>query len=170
VRLGADAVSVHVNVGSVTEARQLADLGAVADAADAWGVPLMAMVYARGPAVVDPHDPGRVAHVAAVAVDLGADIVKTVAARPEARMADVVADCPVPVVVAGGADDGSDLLGFAARMMAAGCSGLAVGRRVFTHPSPRTLVRALADVVHAPLAADLAGLRGLDGDRRVGAR
>ena len=49
LRLGADAVSVHVNVGSPTEAAQLSDLGAVASACDSLGVPLLAMMYARGP-------------------------------------------------------------------------------------------------------------------------
>ena len=34
LRLGADAVSVHVNIGSDTERRQLADLGTVAAACD----------------------------------------------------------------------------------------------------------------------------------------
>lgn len=49
VALGADAVSVHVNIGSDTEGRQLADLGAVARSCDTWGMPLIAMVYPRGP-------------------------------------------------------------------------------------------------------------------------
>ncbi|MGX7829182.1 2-amino-3,7-dideoxy-D-threo-hept-6-ulosonate synthase [Actinokineospora sp. 24-640] len=150
VSLGADAVSAHVNIGSPTEARQLADLGAVAAAADRWGLPLVAMVYARGPAITEPADAALVAHIVNIAADLGADIVKTAAPRASARMAEVVADAPIPVVVAGGSDEGTDLLGFARQMMAAGCQGLAVGRRVFGHPAPRGLVRGLAEVVHGP--------------------
>jgi 2-amino-4,5-dihydroxy-6-oxo-7-(phosphonooxy)heptanoate synthase len=155
VRCGADAVSVHVNIGSATEADQLADLGTVAAAADAWGLPLMAMIYARGPHLTEPFDAKLVAHIVNVAVDLGADIVKTAAARPGPRMAEVVAHCPVPVVVAGGADDGPELLPFARQMMAAGCRGLAVGRRVFHHSTPRQLVRQLTAIVHEPLGAEL---------------
>lgn len=157
VRLGADAVSVHVNIGSVTEAGQLRDLGTVAAAADAWGLPLMAMIYARGPHLVAPQDATMVAHIVNIAVDLGADIVKTAVTRPARHMADVVAHCPVPLVVAGGADDGSDLMAFAGEMMAAGCGGLAVGRRVFRHPAPHQLVRRLAEVVHAPPPVELSG-------------
>jgi 2-amino-4,5-dihydroxy-6-oxo-7-(phosphonooxy)heptanoate synthase len=51
LRHGADGVSVHVNLGSAGEARQLADLAAVAGACDRWGMPLLAMVYPRGPRI-----------------------------------------------------------------------------------------------------------------------
>jgi len=148
LRLGADAVSVHVNVGSDTEARQLADLGVVAGACDAWNVPLVAMVYPRGPRVADPHDPALLSHVVNIAVDLGADIVKTNLALPAERMAEVVASCPIPVLVAGGPADGGCVVDRARASMAAGCAGLAVGRRVFTAPSPVALVAELAAVVH----------------------
>src|SRR5690606_27266372 len=49
LRYGADAVSVHVNLGSAEERRQIADMAAVADACDRWNMPLLAMVYPRGP-------------------------------------------------------------------------------------------------------------------------
>src|SRR5262249_17628558 len=54
LRLGADAVSVHVNLGSREEARQVADLAAVADACDRWSLPLLAMMYPRGPRIENP--------------------------------------------------------------------------------------------------------------------
>lgn len=53
LRLGADAVSVHVNVGSREEPQQIADLAAVADACDRWNVPMLAMMYPRGPRIRD---------------------------------------------------------------------------------------------------------------------
>lgn len=61
LRLGADAVSVHVNMGSSTEASQLADLGIVAGACVRWGLPLIAMIYPRGPGLEDPWDAELVA-------------------------------------------------------------------------------------------------------------
>lgn len=149
VRSGADAVSVHVNLGSDTEHRQLADLGAVAASCDAWHLPLLVMIYARGPRIADPHDPVLLAHAVNIAADLGADLVKTAIALPLDRMAEVVASCPVPVLAAGGAPDGSDLVGYGASVMRAGCRGLAVGRRVFSDPSPRALMSRLSAVVHA---------------------
>lgn len=148
IRLGADAVSVHVNIGSETEAVQLADLGAVAAACDRWGMPLIAMVYPRGPRVIDPTEPGLLAHVVNIAADLGVDIVKTVLCSPAERMAEVVASSPLPIIVAGGGGSEKSLFEFATSAMAAGCRGLAVGRRVFTSSAPRRAVRELAAIVH----------------------
>ncbi|MCP2163661.1 2-amino-3,7-dideoxy-D-threo-hept-6-ulosonate synthase [Goodfellowiella coeruleoviolacea] len=162
LRLGADAVSVHVNIGSDTEQRQLADLGAVAGSCDAWNVPLLVMAYARGPRVASSHDPALLAHVVNIAADLGADLVKTSMALPVERMAEVTGSCPIPVLAAGGPADGADLVAHGHAAMAAGCRGLAVGRRIFSAPNPLSLVRRLAEVVHqdtdpltgyAPLAA-----------------
>ncbi|RKT56464.1 2-amino-3,7-dideoxy-D-threo-hept-6-ulosonate synthase [Saccharothrix australiensis] len=155
LRLGADAVSVHVNIGSATEERQLADLGVVAGACDAWNVPLVVMAYPRGPRVDDPRDPALLAHVVNIAVDLGADLVKTTLARPVERMAEVVASCPVPVLVAGGPATGGSVVDHARAAMATGCAGLAAGRRVFTAPSPAALVAELASVIHVDRHADL---------------
>ncbi|MEV4035244.1 MULTISPECIES: 2-amino-3,7-dideoxy-D-threo-hept-6-ulosonate synthase [Streptomyces] len=148
LRLGADAVSVHVNIGSDTEAQQLADLGAVARSCDVWGMPLIAMVYPRGPRIEDPRDPALLAHLANVAADLGADMVKTSVALPIDRMAEVVANSPIPVLAAGGPPDGSDLVEYGAAVMATGCGGLAIGRRIFSAPSPAALVSRLSAVVH----------------------
>ncbi|MDW4910387.1 2-amino-3,7-dideoxy-D-threo-hept-6-ulosonate synthase [Streptomyces sp. ADMS] len=148
VRLGADAVSVHVNIGSDTEAAQLSDLGTVAAACDRWGMPLIAMVYPRGPRVNDPTRPELVAHAASIAADLGVDIVKTVLAAPPERMAEVVESSPLPIVVAGGGGTEGSLEAFATAALSAGCAGLAVGRRVFTSPSPKHVVQKLAAIVH----------------------
>ncbi|MCD7440456.1 fructose-bisphosphate aldolase [Streptomyces lincolnensis] len=148
--LGADAVSVHVNLGSDTERQQLADLGAVARSCDTWGMPLIAMVYPRGPRVDNPRDPVLLSHLVNVAADLGADMVKTSVALPLDRMAEVVAHSPIPVLAAGGPPDGSDLVEYGTAVMASGCRGLAVGRRIFSAPSPAALVSRLAAVVHGP--------------------
>lgn len=158
VRLGADAVSVHVNIGSATEAQQLHDLGAVASACDAWSMPLLAMIYPRGPGIVDPHDPALLAHVVNIAADVGADLVKTSVPLPLERMAEVVASAPVPVLAAGGPSDDGDLAAFAETLMAAGCRGLAVGRRVFSSPNPAKAVTELAEVVHRDSFAQSADL------------
>jgi 2-amino-4,5-dihydroxy-6-oxo-7-(phosphonooxy)heptanoate synthase len=164
VRLGGDAVSVHVNVGSDTEAAQLADLGAVAAACDRWGMPLLAMIYPRGPRVSDPTEPELLAHIVNIAADLGADVVKTVLAAPVARMAEVVASSPLPIIVAGGGGSEKSLFEFATSAMAAGCHGLAVGRRVFTSPAPRRAVRELVAIVHGrELATELARQRQMVG-------
>jgi len=78
LKMGADGVSVHINVGADSEARMLADLGNVAVACMEWGMPLLAMMYPRGRKVADEHDLESVKLAARVAAELGADIVKTV--------------------------------------------------------------------------------------------
>jgi 2-amino-4,5-dihydroxy-6-oxo-7-(phosphonooxy)heptanoate synthase len=165
VRLGADAVTTHVNLGSDTEAEQLADLGTVAAACDRWGVPLMAMMYPRGPRVDDPAEPELLAHAVNIAADLGADVVKTMLASPADRMAEVVTSSPLPVLVAGGAKSDQSLVGLAETALDTGCSGLAVGRRVFTSPTPQRAVGELAAIIHRPdfdsapaLRPDMAGV------------
>lgn len=151
IRLGADAVSVHVNIGSDTEAAQLADMGAVAAECDRWGMPLLAMIYLRGPRIADPATPEKLAHTAGIAADLGADLVKIPLASPVSRMREVVEASPLPVIVAGGdAADGMTLAGLASAALDAGCDGLAAGRRVFTSPSPRQAVSELAAIMHGP--------------------
>ncbi|MYV53649.1 2-amino-3,7-dideoxy-D-threo-hept-6-ulosonate synthase [Streptomyces sp. SID3212] len=151
LRLGADAVSVHVNVGSASEARQLGDLAVVADACDRWNVPLLAMMYPRGPGIADSRDAALVLHVATLAADLGADLVKVPCPRSTADLADVVGGCPVPLIVAGGENTASDeeLLDRVADMLDAGVTGLAMGRNIFQAPEPGKRARDVASLVHA---------------------
>lgn len=157
LRLGADAVSVHVNLGSTDERRQIADLGTVADACDRWNVPLLAMMYPRGPKIRDPRDPDLVAHAVTLAADLGADVVKTVLARSAGAMADITAACPVPVVVAGGPARGSveGTLSHVAEALRGGAAGVAMGRSVFAAPDPAATARRVSTLIHDRLEFDV---------------
>lgn len=152
VRLGADAVSVHVNLGSLDERRQISDLASVAEACDGWNMPLLAMVYPRGPQIADPTDPVLVAHAATLAAELGADLVKTPYAGSPAAMADVVAACPIPVLAAGGprvADDAA-LLAHVDAVLSSGAAGFAMGRNIFQSTDPGRLAELVAGRVHGP--------------------
>lgn len=150
VRLGADAVSVHLNLGSLDEARQIADLGTVAEACDRWNIPLLVMAYPRGPRIGNPSDPDLIAHAAALSADLGADIVKVPYAGSVDEMSDVIRSCPVPVIVAGGArlEGRAELLGYVEDALRAGAAGLAIGRNIFQATDPGDLVRCLTDRIH----------------------
>lgn len=150
VALGADCVSVHINLGSSNEAAQLTDLGAVADRCARWGVPLLAMVYPRGPRINDPADPTLLAHAANVAADLGADIVKLPYTGSPDSMNDVVRASPIPVVTAGGGvvGDTDKFLGLIENTMASGVFGVAVGRNIFGARDPGSLARSVAERVH----------------------
>ena len=77
VQLGADAVSVHVNIGSEKEPEMLQSTGRIAEECDKWGLPLLEIMYPRGPEIKNHHDPEVVKLAARVGAELGADIVKT---------------------------------------------------------------------------------------------
>lgn len=150
LRMGADGVSVHINVGSSSESCQLTDLGTVAGGCARWGLPLLAMVYPRGPQIADERDPDLVAHAANLAADLGADLVKVPYTGSVDTMADVVASCPIPIVAAGGARVGADeeLFAFASDVMSSGVNGLAIGRNVFQATAVARTVAQIAEIVH----------------------
>lgn len=155
---GADAVSIHINLGDPNEREMLYDFGKVSEACDNWHMPLLAMVYARGPAVANGFDPKAVAHCARVGVELGADIVKVSYTGDIESFSDVVAGCCVPVVIAGGERMNSDreILQMVADSLTAGGSGISMGRNVFQHPRRVKLVKALRMIVHENATVDQA--------------
>ena len=137
-------------------ADMLADLGEVARVAEEWSMPLLAMLYARGPRISNEFDPAVVAHCARVGVELGADIVKVPYTGDIDSFADVIAGCCVPVVIAGGprTETTRQFLEMVDNSLKAGGSGLSVGRNVFQHPKRVQLVRALRGLVHQGLSLD----------------
>ncbi|MDL5502210.1 MAG: class I fructose-bisphosphate aldolase family protein, partial [Candidatus Methanoperedens sp.] len=156
IKMGADAVSVHINIGSETEADQLQKLGSVAEQCDSWGMPLIAMMYPRGKGIKNPNDPELVAHVARAGAELGADIIKTNYTGDIDSFRAVVEGCPAPVVMAGGPKTNTDeeFLEMVRGAIDAGGRGVAIGRNVFQHENPTTMTRALTLVVHKGLSVE----------------
>jgi len=156
VRLGADAVSVHVNVGAKQEDSMLATLGKVACDCDDFGMPLLAMMYPRGPNIKDSHDFEVVAHAARLGAELGADIIKTNYTGDAESFKAVVDSCHVPVIIAGGpkAETTRDVLQMVKDSMTAGGAGLSIGRNVFQHEDPTKMVKALSALVHKEASVD----------------
>jgi len=150
LRLGADAVSVHVNLGDEAERTMLTDLGRIARAADDWGMPLLAMMYVRGPQIKDPFAPEAVAHSARIATELGADMVKIPYCGDIDSFRQVVESCHIPLVIAGGEkmESTREFLHMVKDSIMAGGIGISVGRNVFQHPRPRDLMHALFGIVH----------------------
>jgi len=150
IRLGADAVSVHINVGNKDEQHMLAKLGAVADACDEWGIPLIAMMYPRGENVKNPMDPEVIAHAARIGAELGADVVKVpMPSSNQEEIRRIVDGCPVPIVAAGGPkmDDDRKVLELAHAVVKAGGMGVTFGRNVFQHEDPESMARALRAII-----------------------
>jgi predicted phospho-2-dehydro-3-deoxyheptonate aldolase len=150
IKLGADAVSIHVNLGAEDEGSMLQDFGRIARIAGEWGIPLLAMIYTRGPKVKNEYDLNTIKHAARVGAELGADIVKVPYSGSSESFREVVQGCFVPVVIAGGEkmDTDEDILKMVNGAMAAGAAGVSIGRNVFQHQNPTKIVQAIAGIVH----------------------
>ena len=149
IRLGADAVSLHINIGSKEEPEMLQKLGMISDKCDEWSVPLVAMMYPRGENIKNPHDPEIVAHAARIGAEAGADVVKAVYTGDPDSFKRVVRSCPVPIVIAGGPKASTDreILEMCEGAMMAGAKGVTFGRNIFQHRNPPAIVRALYKLI-----------------------
>jgi len=156
IKMGADGVSIHVNIGALEEADMLKDLGRVARQAMEWGMPLLAMMYTRGPEIEDENATEYVKHAARIAAELGADLVKVPYTGSGQSFREVTAGCPIPVLIAGGekVDTDRDILEVVEQSVQAGGSGVSIGRNVFQHGSPRDMLRAISSIVHGDSTAD----------------
>jgi len=150
IKLGADAVSIHVNIGAEDEKSMLRDFGFVAKEAAIWGMPLLAMMYMRGPKVKNGYDVKVVKHAARVGAELGADIVKVPYTGSPDTFREVVEGCLVPVVIAGGEkmETDRDILEMVKGSVVAGGAGVSIGRNAFQHRDPERIVRVIKKMVH----------------------
>lgn len=159
VAAGADGISIHVNVGAPTESAMVEDMGRVSAACRDRGMPLLAMMYARGHEIKDPHDVKHIKHIARLGAELGADVVKCPYTGSVETFREVVRGCPVPVVISGGPRMDSDaaVLQMVQDAMAAGAKGVSIGRNAFQHAHPERMTRAIhAIVVQGQKATDAA--------------
>ncbi len=156
IKLGADAVSIHVNIGNGQERQMLNDFGAVANAAAEWGMPLLAMIYPRGGLVKDEFDLEAVCHAARLGAELGADLVKVSYTGSPESFKRVVEGCHAPVLIAGGPKMDSDraILEMVKGAMDAGASGTSIGRNVFQHAEPQKMVAAISMLVQGGSSVD----------------
>lgn len=154
LRMGADGVSVHVNIGDDDEADMLKDLGRIAVECNYWGMPLIAMMYPRGPQIKDERALEVVKVAARVGAELGADFVKTNYTGDPESFAKVVEGCPAPVLIAGGSKlSTQEMFVMIEGAMKAGARGLSIGRNVFQHKNPSLFVKAACAIVHDNMSA-----------------
>jgi predicted phospho-2-dehydro-3-deoxyheptonate aldolase len=150
IKLGADGVSIHINLGASTDAEMIANFGEISDRCLYWGMPLVAMMYTRGPGIESEFDVKYVKHAARVGAELGADVVKVNYTGSPDTFRQVVAGCPVPVVIAGGekVETDEEILAMVEGALEAGAAGVSIGRNAFQHADPEGMVAAIAMMVH----------------------
>jgi predicted phospho-2-dehydro-3-deoxyheptonate aldolase len=149
VIIGADAVSVRVDVGGPDEGSMLKLLGEVSRDAFKWGMPLYALM-----------DPGRVKEqhkqlknmmrAARVGAEMGADLVRIPYSGSAETFKEVVSVCPVPVVAIGGEKKAREreFLEMVHSVMEAGASGMSAGRNIFQYKKPGNMIKAIGQIVH----------------------
>ncbi|MFB6233466.1 MAG: 2-amino-3,7-dideoxy-D-threo-hept-6-ulosonate synthase [Haloarculaceae archaeon] len=156
VRRGADAVSVHVNVGSDSEPTQIEDLARITGTAHDLGMPVLAMTYARGPGI-DESDADALAHAVRVGEELDADIVKTAYSGDAGSFERVAAATACPVIAAGGSPRSDRAMLEQVRgAIDAGAAGVSMGRSVFQHDTPGAMTAAVSAIVHDDASTDRA--------------
>ncbi len=152
IRAGADAVSFHINVGSDYEPDQISQLGELTSQATEYGIPVLAMTYARGHDVREDNPESfaeDLGHAVRLGEELGADVVKTAYSGTPDTFEHVVESTRLPVVIAGGSK-GTDeeTLAMVRGAMDAGAAGVSMGRSIFQHDDPGAITQAIAAVIH----------------------
>ena len=149
IKMGADAVSMHVNIGAKNESEMLEDLGRIEVECMEWGMPLIAMMYPRGEKIKNEKDVEAIKLAARVGAELGADIIKIPYPGSKEAFEQVVGGCPAPVVIAGGSK-GTDreVLQMVKDSIDAGGAGVAMGRNSFQHDQPESFIKAASLIIH----------------------
>jgi len=152
VRLGADAIAVVGFVRGASEGRYLKGLSDMVRAAARFDLPVVSHLYPRRfeKGVEISYEPEDTAWAVRCAFECGIDIIKVPFSNDPKAFAEIVAQTPVPIVVAGGSkrDRFEDWLGMIGDAVAAGARGATVGRNVWGAARIADALRAVKDVVH----------------------
>jgi predicted phospho-2-dehydro-3-deoxyheptonate aldolase len=150
IKSGADAVSIHVNLGAETDMFMLENMGAVSEACEEWGMPLLAMMYTRGDKIKNEFDVELIKQAARVGAELGADLIKVNYTGSTDSFKEVIEGCPVPVIIAGGekVETEEDLFKIVSESLKSGGAGVSIGRNIFQYKCPVKMVQAIGKMVH----------------------
>lgn len=148
VRLGADGVGLNLYIGADYEAEALERLADVEEGCDRYGMPLMLMI---NPLPDWAYDADRLAYVARVGAELGADLVKTdYSGAPESfrRVVEAAGGIPVLVEESPLTENEDGTLTTVEGVLAAGGAGVLLGGRFWAAPDPAGLAGRVGALVH----------------------
>lgn len=162
VALGADAVVTYLFVGHTDpalESKSFDDCAVVNAAARAAGMPhVIETMGARGGLARDVFDPGVVAFHTCIGAEMGADIIKTDWPGSAAALRGITASLAVPILLAGGPRQGSDLgtLRLVAHAIEGGAAGTLFGRQILQADKPLAVMKACRLIIHGGMTAEAA--------------
>lgn len=153
VRMGADAVSIHVNLGLENDILMLKDFGKVSEECACFGMPLLVMVYPKMEMLSAQEQVKYISHCIRICEELGADIVKIPYVAEYDAMEEILQYAHIPVVMAGGENnwDEQGILEAVQYGIECGLSGVSMGRNVFQNKAPEVFLKKLCDMVHRPM-------------------
>lgn len=144
LRMNAAAVTTQVYIGGPHERESLDNLGRLINEGMRYGMPSLGVTAVGHELVRDARYLGLATRVVA---ELGAHFVKTYYCEP--GFDEVVAGCPVPIVIAGGKKlPELDALKMCYKAIQQGAAGVDMGRNIFCSDDPWAMVQAVAAVVH----------------------
>ena len=172
VKLGADAVAVHINLTSKYESNMIKNIGKISEECDKFGMPLLAIVYPRGEKfdsngnikdenylqLKESHSEdytNLVSHCVRLAFELGADIIKTQYTGTIDSFKQVIESAGgKPVVIAGGDKvDAKKLFTMTENAIKAGASGVSIGRNIFNRKDSDKIIYCLQKLIFDNLSA-----------------
>lgn len=143
IRLDATCLAVQTFIGSAGQKTSIENLVRTVDMGNKYGIPVMGVV-----AVGKEMERTTKFFLLATRMlaELGAHIIKTYYCE---NFEEVVAACPVPIVVAGGKKiPEKDALELAYNAISRGAVGVDMGRNIFQAENPRAMIKAISKVVH----------------------
>jgi class I fructose-bisphosphate aldolase len=152
IRLGADGFAVAAFIRGSTEAAHLRTVADCVRQAAQYDIPVICHIYPRdftGTPKVS-FAPEDIAWAVRCAVEVGVDVVKVPYCGDVKAHAQIVADCPLPVVAAGGPRAGTlqAALEMMVEVVQSGARGATIGRNVWGFTSITAAVNAFKAVLH----------------------
>ena len=144
ISMNVSAMAAMLAVGdAATEATTIANFSKLVDIGNKFSIPVMGVTAVGKDMTRDSRYFGLASRVCA---ENGASIVKTYYTE---GFENVVAACPVPVVIAGGKKlPELEALQLCYNAIECGASGVDMGRNVFQSEAPLAMIKAVAGVVH----------------------
>jgi class I fructose-bisphosphate aldolase len=161
VRMGADAFALVALVRGPSEGRYLRRVADCVREAARFEMPVICHTYARSyseKGVGYSYAPEDIAWAARCAVEVGADVVKVPYCGEVSAYSQIVAECPVRIVAAGGPQtpDLRGALAMMAEVVKSGAAGATIGRNIWGVQQIGAAVRAFKAVLHDGLGAQAA--------------
>lgn len=143
IRMNADCLAVQTFIGADGQLSSLENLSKVINAGFRYSIPTLGVI-AVGKQMERTDRFFKLA--TRIVAEMGAQIIKTYYCE---NFEEVVAACPVPIVVAGGKKLPEDeALTLAYRCISGGAAGVDMGRNIFQSQHPVEMAQAIHKVVH----------------------